>query len=307
MRPPFSLVFVHGDGSRVLRMTVPRWIGYGLLSIPAAVAGVAMALAGAQALIAYQRTELAGLHRRVEDQTQLIEGFRATASTVRNELAAWKTMHANMWEALGPELGGGSKAPGVGGIRAAGEGEEKVAAGPHDELALLLECVADEGPRIRELERLIGRTSEVVSALPLRWPVRGRVNSEYGRRTSPWGGAAEHHSGLDISTPPGTPVMCPAPGKVLLAGGGGDYGRHVIVEHGNGVRSLYGHLSKVEVKAGQRVEKGQLLGLTGSTGRSTGPHLHYELRVAGKTVNPRKFLWEGKDVGPIGTPVAALR
>lgn len=304
MRPPFSLVFVHGDGSRVRRLTVPRWVGYGLLLVPGAVAGVALALAGAQALIAYQRTELAGLHRRVEDQTQLIEGFRVTASTVRNELAAWKAMHANMWEALGPELGGGSKT-GVGGIRASAEGEERVAAGPNDELALLLESVTEEGPRIRELERLIGRTGEVVSSLPLRWPVRGRVNSEYGKRTSPWGGAAEHHSGLDISTPLGTPVMCPASGKVLLAGGGGDYGRHVVVEHGNGVRSLYGHLSKVEVRAGQRVEKGQLLGLTGSTGRSTGPHLHYELRVAGKSVNPRKFLWEGKNVGPLPEATAS--
>ena len=304
MRPPFSLVFVHGDGSRVLRLTLPRWFGYGLLLVPAAVAGVALALAGAQALIAYQRTELAGLHRRVEDQTQLIEGFRVTASTVRNELAAWKAMHANMWEALGPELAGGSKTSGVGGVRTV-EDEEKVAAGPHDELALLLESVTEEGPRIRELERLIGRTGEVVNALPLRWPVRGRVNSEYGKRTSPWGGAAEHHSGLDISTPLGTPVMCPAPGKVLLAGGGGDYGRHVVVQHANGVRSLYGHLSKVEVKAGQQVDKGQLLGLTGSTGRSTGPHLHYELRVAGQTVNPRKFLWEGKNIGPLPEATAS--
>jgi murein DD-endopeptidase MepM/ murein hydrolase activator NlpD len=266
---------------------------------------VALALAGAQARIAYQRTELAGRPQRVGDQTQLIEGFRVTASTVRNELAAWKAMHANMWEALGPELGGGSKASGVGGIRTAAEDEEKVAAGPHDELALLLESVTEEGPRIRELERLIGRTGEVVSSLPLRWPVRGRVNSEYGKRVSPWGGAAEHHAGLDISTPLGTPVMCPAPGKVLLAGGGGDYGRHVVIQHANGVRSLYGHLSKVEVKAGQQVEKGQLLGRTGSTGRSTGPHLHYELRVAGKTVNPRVFLWEGKNIGPLPEATAS--
>jgi hypothetical protein len=213
-------------------------------------------------------------------------------------------MHANMWEALGPELGGSRAAAGVGGTRTV-EREETFAAGPRDELALLLESVTEEGPRIRELERLIGRTGEVVSSLPLRWPVRGRVNSEYGKRTSPWGGAVEHHSGLDISAPPGTPVMCPAPGKVLLAGAGGDYGRHVLVQHANGVRSLYGHLSKVEVRAGQSVEKGQLLGLTGSTGRSTGPHLHYELRVAGKSVNPRKFLWEGKDSRPLPEAKAA--
>ena len=148
---------------------------------------------------------------------------------------------------------------------------------------------------LRELERVIGRTGEVVNALPLRWPVRGRVNSEFGRRSSPWSGAAEHHSGLDISTPPGTPIMCPAPGRVVMAGAGGDYGRHVVIDHGNGVRSLYGHMSKLDVRAGQEVDKGTLLGLVGSSGRSTGPHLHYELRVAGKPVNPRKFLWDGAE------------
>jgi murein DD-endopeptidase MepM/ murein hydrolase activator NlpD len=89
--------------------------------------------------------------------------------------------------------------------------------------------------------------------------------------------------------------MCPAPGRVVIAGSGGDYGRHVVIEHGNGVRSLYGHMSKVDVRAGQRVEQGTFLGLTGSTGRSTGPHLHYELRVAGKAVNPRRFLWDGAE------------
>jgi hypothetical protein len=168
MRPPFSLVFVHGDGSRVLRLTVPRWLGYGFLVIPAAVAGVGVAIAGAQALIAYQRTELAGLNRRVDDQTQLIEGFRATASTVRNELAAWKAMHANMWEALGPELGGGSKTSGVGGVRSREqEGEEKVAAGPHDELALLLESVTEEGPRIRRAPDRSHRRGGELAAAPL--------------------------------------------------------------------------------------------------------------------------------------------
>jgi murein DD-endopeptidase MepM/ murein hydrolase activator NlpD len=197
-----------------------------------------------------------------------------------------------MWEALGPEVGRDGGPGGMGGVRPA-EAEEPTPAGPRDELALLLASVEDEGPRLRELERVIGRTGEVMNALPLRWPVRGRVNSEFGRRPSPYGGAPEQHAGLDISTQPGTPVMCPAPGRVVQAGGGGDYGRHVVIEHGNGVRSVYGHLSKVEVKEGQLVETGQVLGLTGSTGRSTGPHLHYELRVAGKAVNPRKFLWAG--------------
>jgi murein DD-endopeptidase MepM/ murein hydrolase activator NlpD len=77
-----------------------------------------------------------------------------------------------------------------------------------------------------------------------------------------------------------------------MAGSGGDYGRHVIVDHGNGVRSLYGHLREIDVKAGQRVSKGVVVGRVGSTGRSTGPHLHYGISVDGKPVDPREFLWE---------------
>jgi hypothetical protein len=295
VRPPFSLVFVHGDGSRVLRLNVPRWLGYATLVFPAAIATGVLALGGAKALIAYQRGELAGLHRRVADQNALIESFRSGTASVRSELASWKALHASMWEALGPELTKDKKdGSGIGGIPAP-EVDDRVAAGPQDELSLLLQTVAEEGPRLRELERVIGRTGEVIDTLPLRWPLRGRVNSEFGRRSSPYGGAAERHEGLDISVPLGTPVMCPAPGRVVTAGGGGDYGRHVMIDHGNGVRSLYGHMSKVEVRTGQLVEKGTILGLTGSTGRSTGPHLHYELRVAGKAVNPRKFLWDGAD------------
>src|SRR5438093_1420683 len=129
-------------------------------------------------------------------------------------------------------------------------------------------------------------------ALPLRWPVRGPVKSEYGLRHSPWNGAWERHPGIDIGSPPGTPVTSPAPGRVVAASSQGGYGKHVTLAHGNGVKSRYAHLKQLDVKLGQRIEKGQVIGLVGSTGRSTGPHLHYEVLVEGKRVDPRGFLWE---------------
>ena len=138
---------------------------------------------------------------------------------------------------------------------------------------------------------MISRTGQIMSRLPLRWPVHGPVNSGYGRRRSPWTGRLEEHEGLDIGTLSGTPVLSPAPGTVVMASGWGDYGRHVVLDHGNGVRSLYGHLSRIDVKPGQLVAKGDTIGRTGSTGRSTGPHLHYEIHVDGKPVDPRGFLW----------------
>jgi murein DD-endopeptidase MepM/ murein hydrolase activator NlpD len=93
----------------------------------------------------------------------------------------------------------------------------------------------------------------------------------------------------------GTPVKAPAPATVVFAGSGGEYGMAVILDHGNEVKSLYGHLSRINVKVGQRVERGVIVAFTGNTGRSSGPHLHYEVHVKGQAVNPRAFLWNPPD------------
>ena len=197
-----------------------------------------------------------------------------------------------MWESLGPK-GAAEQPTGIGGVPDdLASPAASTAPRPLEDLDHLATSVAEEGPRLRKLTELISRLGKIMNALPLRWPVRGTVNSEYGMRRSPWSGKPEHHGGLDIGAAAGTPVKSPAPGTVIVASAGGGFGKHVKLDHGNGVRSLYGHLSKIDVKAGQRVEKDQVLGLVGSTGRSTGPHLHYELRVEGKRVDPRRFLWE---------------
>ena len=103
---------------------------------------------------------------------------------------------------------------------------------------------------------------------------------------------AEFHSGIDIRAERGTTVYAPAAGTVIHAGPAQDYGTTVIIDHGQDIRSLYGHLSKLNVQAGQRVERGAVLGQTGNTGRSSGPHLHYEIHVKGQAVNPRAYLWD---------------
>jgi murein DD-endopeptidase MepM/ murein hydrolase activator NlpD len=122
--------------------------------------------------------------------------------------------------------------------------------------------------------------------------VRGAVNSEFGNRQSPWGEGHEFHGGLDIRANRGTPVHAPAPGTVIHAGPAQDYGIAVIVDHGRDIRTLYGHLTKTSVQAGQTIDRGTVLGLSGNTGRSSGPHLHYEVHVKGRPVNPRAYLWD---------------
>jgi len=128
--------------------------------------------------------------------------------------------------------------------------------------------------------------------IPSRWPVRGGVNSEFGNRLSPWTQVTEFHNGLDINANQGTPVRAPAAGTVTFAGAQPEFGILVIIEHENDVRSMYGHLSKTSVKQGDWVQRGGVIGFSGNTGRSSGPHLHYEILVKGQPVNPRAYLWD---------------
>jgi len=141
------------------------------------------------------------------------------------------------------------------------------------------------------MEKLVA-AGKALAALPSRWPVRGGVNSEFGNRVSPWTRVTEFHSGLDINAQPRTPVRAPAGGTVFFAGAQPEYGNTVILDHGQEVRSLYGHLSQIGVKQGERVERGQVIAYSGNTGRSSGPHLHYEILVKGHSVNPRAYLWD---------------
>lgn len=131
---------------------------------------------------------------------------------------------------------------------------------------------------------------KVMSKLPLGRPVPGPVTSSYGSRKDPVNKKSGFHSGVDFRGKRGSEVMATADGRVIKAGRNGSYGLFVQIDHGNGYSTCFAHLKKYTVKKGEHVSRGQTIGLVGSSGRSTGPHLHYELRYNNKTVNPGKFL-----------------
>lgn len=143
------------------------------------------------------------------------------------------------------------------------------------------------------LSSFAGMDSDLsVENMPDMWPVMGPINSGFGQREDPvlGNGEGEFHKGVDIGSPDGTPVHAPADGKVLKAGMGSGYGREIEIDHGNGIVTVYGHLSGYNVVAGQTVVKGQVIGYVGNSGRTTGYHLHYEVQVHGTAVNPHKYL-----------------
>jgi murein DD-endopeptidase MepM/ murein hydrolase activator NlpD len=142
------------------------------------------------------------------------------------------------------------------------------------------------GESLAQLRESLVERNERFAATPSIWPTDGVVTSRFGWR---WGGS-DFHPGIDIAADSGTPIMATAAGVVITSGWNGGYGRQVTIDHGYGITTTYAHNSEIVVSVGQTVKKGQLVAYMGSTGFSTGPHCHYEVRMNGTPVNPASFL-----------------
>jgi murein DD-endopeptidase MepM/ murein hydrolase activator NlpD len=138
--------------------------------------------------------------------------------------------------------------------------------------------------------------------LPAGWPISGRLGDGFGHRSDPFSGEGAMHTGIDISAPKGTSVKATADGIVMYANWNTGYGRCVIVDHGNGYQTLYGHLSQIGVIEGEEIRQGEIVGRVGNSGHSTGPHLHYEVRVHSTPVNPYRFLSQSAAMKSAITP-----
>ena len=296
-RQRVHVVIERTDGSRIARVPAPRW----LVSVVLGLAGLLVVSAGAlyrdYVTLTAQRTAFATLQSRMVAQQALIDGFQERVATMRAEIDGWRDLRTRIWQPFGPGPEGNQGADrglGIGGSALSKVSDAQIAPTPSliEELDHLATVVTEEGESLRALERFIGKAGRVLAALPSRWPVRGPVNSDFGHRSAVWADGAEFHSGLDIGAPRGTPVAAPAPGTVVFAGWQAEYGNTLILDHGNDITTLYGHLAKLGVKTDEKVQRGQVVAYTGNTGRSSGPHLHYEIQVAGRAVNPRSYLWD---------------
>jgi murein DD-endopeptidase MepM/ murein hydrolase activator NlpD len=141
-----------------------------------------------------------------------------------------------------------------------------------------------------DIKDYLSKQRDIYLATPNGWPTDGHITSPYGWRVDPMTGGREFHGGVDIAAEPGEPVRATADGIVSFAGWSGNNGNLVVIEHGMGFQTFYAHNRKVIVKMGQKVKRGQIISYMGSTGRSTGPHVHYEIWHDGRSVNPAKYL-----------------
>jgi len=160
----------------------------------------------------------------------------------------------------------------------------------HQELTQLKGAASKQEASLQMLIEYFEDKRSLYASTPSVWPVRGWVTSPFGNRTSPFSGILKFHEGMDIAAQTGTPVVTPADGVVIKAGFSTGYGNMVEISHGYGLKTVFGHNSRLNVKAGQRVKRGDVISYVGDTGSSTGPHLHYEVRVNGLPVNPVKYM-----------------
>jgi murein DD-endopeptidase MepM/ murein hydrolase activator NlpD len=286
MRPPthFNVVVVRADGRGVRHLHVPRWTTRAAAGIVVAAALANVALLADYARVRRDHGSIAATRADVDARARALEPLERRLAELRAEVVGWDALHA----AIAKPLGGASTASGVGGpaLPVAGRSD---APKPVDDVDALVALIRAEGQRLRALAGVARETGAVLAALPSKMPVRGKVNSGFGTRPSPWTGASEFHAGVDLAAAPGTPVAAAAPGTVRFAGSAAGYGTSVVLDHGRGIESRYGHLQRASVTRGQRVERGQTIGLSGNTGRSTAPHLHYEVLVDGRAVDPRRL------------------
>jgi murein DD-endopeptidase MepM/ murein hydrolase activator NlpD len=280
------VLVVRGDGRFVRWLSIPRWLAKTLVVLAAV-----CAVGNAAALLDYmslsrQHADRVATHDQLQRDAKVLPSILRRLADVRDEMIAWEAMH----HAILKPLGGQKRTAAV---TAAGIGGSALAAltggKTLDEIDTLVAHVREESRRLRALASVTREAGTVLSAIPVTLPLRAGVNSPFGPRLSPWTRQAEFHAGLDLAARAGTAVTATAPGVVRFAGAADAYGKLIILDHGLGIETRYAHLHQISVTRGQRVERGQLIGLTGNTGRSTAPHLHYEVQVNGKPMDPRRL------------------
>jgi murein DD-endopeptidase MepM/ murein hydrolase activator NlpD len=162
--------------------------------------------------------------------------------------------------------------------------------GPEDTFGILRDLLGRLEDRLQLVRTDVEKRSALAAATPSIWPTHGWLSAAFGHRDDPFGGGEEFHTGIDLSTDKGQPVVATAAGTIESASYNGAYGNMVVIDHGFGLKTRYAHLSGFAVQPGDTVERSAVIGYVGSTGRATGTHLHYEVLVNGQLVNPIQFL-----------------
>jgi murein DD-endopeptidase MepM/ murein hydrolase activator NlpD len=297
----FTVIVVSDHSQAVRKFRLPRrwlrngaYVGGGVLVVGLLVTGHYMSLLGASSENSVLKEENAQLRSQILLVQEKVAHISATLDRVERFDAKLRTAVTQLQDpernlAIGPVGAGDSEATAIPGPAPAAE--QNVSALPGKLASLQTEASRQE-QSLRELQEYFDDQRSLLASTPSLWPTRGWVTSDFGVRLDPYSAERRMHQGLDIATPHGQPIYSPSEGTVVFAGTEGGYGKVLVIDHGYGVKTRYGHLSEIFVHLGDRIRRGDKVAAVGNTGRSTGPHLHYEVRVNGIPENPRKFILE---------------
>ncbi len=298
LRKYHIVIFKDNEGiSRKLKMR--GWMGFALTAFLLVLAasniffwryfvsyhGVSSDLDSAQKTVQEQRTQLLSLANKIKTLEKDLQRIRDFDSKLRVMINLDGDKRSQAQASMG-----GPESPDFTESYLPMHRQELLARKMHDFLHQLNTEAKLEEVRQQELMRAIRSSQDMWASTPSIWPAEGWVSSDFGYRESPFTGKREFHKGLDITGPVGTPIYAPAKGKVEFAGRDGAYGLCMNMDHGSGLVTRYGHMHSIVVRQGQTVDRGELIGYIGNSGRSTGPHLHYEVRLNGVPVNPMRYV-----------------
>lgn len=246
--------------------------------------------------VSLQQVEIDRYRNRISVQNDEIDKFAGKLKILEMQLADLNSFEKKIRGMAKNELAGGEPLFGIGGSEE--EADLKRSAATPD---FMIRRMNEHAGRLSDVSTDLKDSFEVyLSAIDLRnkrfaatpsiTPVKGRITSKFGYRTSPFSGVREYHKGIDIAAAEGTSIKAAADGVITFSGRKGLLGNLITIDHGNGIVTRYGHISRFVKKRGQRVKKGDTIARVGDTGRSTGPHLHYEVRISGKAVDPKKYM-----------------
>lgn len=230
------------------------------------------------------------------DATETLSGQIQALQSAISELGAKAALDPSLQSAM-DKLPAVVKSRAMGGASGAGDTVGLVTPGlrsPDDTFGLLRELLESIESRLRNVQSDVDKRNALAAATPSIWPAHGWLSSTVGNRRDPITGERDFHAGLDISADRGSAVYATADGRVIQASYEGAYGNLIVLDHGYGLETRYGHLSGYRVRVGAQVKRGDIVGIVGSTGRSTGSHLHYEVRVNGRLLNPLQLLLNGR-------------
>lgn len=307
----YTVMVAPDDTSRMVKLCLPKkWVRRTVYGVGGFFV-LFLALSVDYALVKAKASEVERLRRETRQQKQELASLTRSMSEVVAQMDKLREFDAKLRVMTNLE---GGRSPGEASPEAAATPDKGISVGGENPEVLnplreelstqdeaLLANLSTSLNRIKseseaqeqsfaELIDSLADQKTLLASTPSVWPVKGWLTSSFGSRISPFTGTREFHKGLDIATRSGTPVVAPADGTVVYVAREGGWGLTVILDHGYGVRTQYGHLESTDARVGRRVHRGETIGKVGNTGRSTGPHLHYEVMANGASVNPMRYI-----------------